>query len=86
MVKKNIIENFLMGNVPLKNFDKTYAELARNHQDKLTKPNGSLGDLEDYAVWMAGWQKRKKPNMENFHCLVFILKNIAKYIILITQF
>lgn len=85
MVKKNIIENFLMGNVPLKNFDKTYAELARNHQDKLTKPNGSLGDLEDYAVWMAGWQKRKKPNMENFHCLVFASnhgvakKNVSAY-------
>ena len=54
----------------LKNFDNHYANLARNHQNKLTKPKGSLGDLENYAVWMAGW-KKKKPSINNFKCLVF---------------
>ena len=58
MTHKNIIEKFLNGDVPLRQFDKHYANLAQNHQNKLTKPNGSLGKLEKYAIWMAGWQKK----------------------------
>ena len=43
----------------LKSFHEYYANLARKHQNKLTKPIGSLGRLEDFAIWMAGWQKEK---------------------------
>ena len=60
MDNKKIIKNLLNGKILLKNFDNHYANLARKHQNKLTKPKGSLGDLENYAVWMAGWKKKKK--------------------------
>ncbi len=85
MTHKNIIEKFLNGDVPLRQFDKHYANLAQNHQNKLTKPNGSLGKLEKYAIWMAGWQKKKKPSMDNFQCLIFAAnhgvakKNVSAY-------
>ncbi|MDC3235060.1 nicotinate-nucleotide--dimethylbenzimidazole phosphoribosyltransferase [Candidatus Puniceispirillum sp.] len=40
-------------------------------QAKLTKPNGSLGRLEDVAIWMAGWQRRERPSIDHGQCLVF---------------
>ena len=46
MINKNIIREFLNGEIQYKQFDKYYADLARNRQDKLTKPMGSLGKLE----------------------------------------
>ncbi len=85
MTNKNVIEKFLNGEIPLKQFDRYYANLASNHQKNLTKPRGSLGKLEKYAIWMAGWQKKKKPKMNNFHCLVFVgnhgvaKKNVSAY-------
>ena len=71
MIDKNIISKFLNGEVQYKQFDKYYANLAKNRQNSLTKPRGSLGKLEEYAVWMAGWQKKEKPAIKNFQCLVF---------------
>ena len=72
MIDKNIIRKFLNGEVQYKKFDKHYANLAKKHQNSLTKPKGSLGKLEKYAIWMAGWQKKEKPTMNNFQCLVFV--------------
>ena len=60
MINKNIIKKFLNGEVPYKQFDKYYSNLAKKLQNSLTKPKGSLGKLEEYAIWMAGWRKRKK--------------------------
>ena len=71
MIDKNIITKFLNGEVQYKQFDKYYANLAKNRQNNLTKPIGSLGKLEKYAIWMAGWQKKEKPTINNFQCLVF---------------
>ena len=71
MIDKNIIRKFLNGEVQYKQFDKYYANLAKNRQNNLTKPIGSLGKLEKYAIWMAGWQKKEKPTINNFQCLVF---------------
>src|SRR5918995_1685060 len=34
--------------------DRAAARAARERQDALLKPRGSLGRLEDLAVWMAG--------------------------------
>lgn len=43
--------------------------LAR--QGQLTKPPGSLGRLEDLAVWMAGWQGRGIPAADRPQVLIF---------------
>ena len=40
-------------------------------QSQLTKPPGSLGKLEDIAIWMAGWQRTKQPAICHGLCLVF---------------
>ena len=45
------------------------AALAR--QAQLTKPAGSLGRLEDIAVFFAGWQGREKPAIGNGKVVVF---------------
>jgi nicotinate-nucleotide--dimethylbenzimidazole phosphoribosyltransferase len=42
---------------------------AQARQGELTKPPGSLGRLEEIAVWLAGWQGT--PRLENVHALVF---------------
>lgn len=44
---------------------------ARARQGHLTKPPGSLGRLEDLAVWLAGWQGREKPGVERPQILIF---------------
>ena len=59
MIDKNIIKKILNSEIKFKQFDKYYADLARKHQNSLTKPNGSLGKMEKYAIWMAGWHKKK---------------------------
>ena len=66
---KNIIEKFLNGEFPLKQFDKRFANLAQSHQNNLTKPKGSLGKLEKYAIWMAGWQKKNTLQWITFSAL-----------------
>ena len=40
-------------------------------QNQLTKPPGSLGKLEDIAIWMAGWQRNERPDIRHGQCLVF---------------
>ncbi len=46
-------------------------EAARARQGQLTKPPGSLGRLEDMAVWLAGWQGREKPRLDRVEVIVF---------------
>ncbi|MDQ7261629.1 nicotinate-nucleotide--dimethylbenzimidazole phosphoribosyltransferase [Paracoccus sp. PS-1] len=55
----------------MKEFDETAAAAARDRQDQLTKPPGSLGRLEELAVFMAGWQGRERPAIERAQALVF---------------
>ena len=45
------------------------AALAR--QDTLTKPQGSLGRLEELAVWLARWQGRAMPRLDKVEIIVF---------------
>jgi len=47
------------------------AAQARARQDTLTKPPGSLGRLEDIAVWCAGWRGSPEPRLERLATLVF---------------
>lgn len=51
--------------------DQAAADAARARQAVLTKPPGSLGRLEDLAVFLAGWQGRPVPVLDNVHCVVF---------------
>ncbi|MBB5710945.1 nicotinate-nucleotide--dimethylbenzimidazole phosphoribosyltransferase [Sphingomonas xinjiangensis] len=45
------------------------AALAR--QSVLTKPAGSLGRLEEIAVFLAGWQARERPRLDRSRVAVF---------------
>jgi nicotinate-nucleotide--dimethylbenzimidazole phosphoribosyltransferase len=49
--------------------DARAAALAR--QAELTKPAGSLGRLEDIAVFFASWQGREKPRIDRARAVVF---------------
>ncbi len=51
--------------------DASAAKAARARQDSLTKPPGSLGRLEDLAVFMAGWRGVERPRIARAQALVF---------------
>jgi nicotinate-nucleotide--dimethylbenzimidazole phosphoribosyltransferase len=51
--------------------DEAAAAAARSRQALLTKPAGSLGRLEDLAIWLAAWQGRETPRLERVLALVF---------------
>lgn len=44
---------------------------ARARQTRLTKPPGSLGRLEELAIFLAGWQGRECPAFDRGRVLVF---------------
>ena len=46
-------------------------EAAADRQARLTKPAGSLGRLEDLALWLATWQGRHPPQLERPYTAVF---------------
>lgn len=46
------------------------AAVARR-QDTLTKPQGSLGRLEEIVGWLARWQRRDMPNLDRVKVIVF---------------
>lgn len=45
--------------------------LAEARQAQLTKPPGSLGRLEEIAVFLAGWQGRERPAILNGQAIIF---------------
>ncbi|HUC62126.1 MAG TPA: nicotinate-nucleotide--dimethylbenzimidazole phosphoribosyltransferase [Alphaproteobacteria bacterium] len=47
------------------------ADAARAREGQLTKPAGSLGRLEEIAIWLSAWQHRHPPSLDNPLCLVF---------------
>ena len=44
---------------------------AQARDAMLTKPAGSLGRLEEVALWVAGWQGRAQPRIEHPLVLIF---------------
>ncbi|MFT3966491.1 MAG: nicotinate-nucleotide--dimethylbenzimidazole phosphoribosyltransferase, partial [Sphingobium sp.] len=44
---------------------------AAARQGALTKPPGSLGRLEDIALFLAGWQGRERPVLERGRAAIF---------------
>ena len=55
----------------LPKFDDTAGKNAQARQDSLTKPQGSLGRLEELAVFMAGWRGTSRPVIGRAQALVF---------------
>jgi len=51
--------------------DSTALDAACARQSQLTKPAGSLGRLEEIAVFFAGWQGRERPLLEHARAVVF---------------
>jgi nicotinate-nucleotide--dimethylbenzimidazole phosphoribosyltransferase len=51
--------------------DSGAADAAAIRQQTLTKPPGSLGRLEELAVWLARWQRREMPRLERVTIAVF---------------
>ena len=56
---------------PLPPADEAARAAALAHQSQLTKPAGSLGRLEDLAVWLAGWQGTGRPEIKRPQVLIF---------------
>ncbi|WP_371037129.1 nicotinate-nucleotide--dimethylbenzimidazole phosphoribosyltransferase [Rhodosalinus sp. FB01] len=55
----------------LPGFDDAAARAAAARQASLTKPPGSLGRLEEIAVFVAGWRGDPRPRLETAQALVF---------------
>jgi nicotinate-nucleotide--dimethylbenzimidazole phosphoribosyltransferase len=51
--------------------DREAAAAAEARQGQLTKPAGSLGRLEELAVWLATWQARHPPSLDHPRTIVF---------------
>jgi nicotinate-nucleotide--dimethylbenzimidazole phosphoribosyltransferase len=51
--------------------DSHAADSAARRQQALTKPPGSLGRLEELAVWVARWQGRELPRLDHVTIAVF---------------
>jgi nicotinate-nucleotide--dimethylbenzimidazole phosphoribosyltransferase len=51
--------------------DRRAAEAAAVRQQQLTKPPGSLGRLEELAIWLAHWQRREIPRLDRVMIAVF---------------
>jgi len=47
------------------------ADAAARRQQNLTKPPGSLGRLEELAIWLARWQENAAPRLERITIAVF---------------
>jgi nicotinate-nucleotide--dimethylbenzimidazole phosphoribosyltransferase len=47
------------------------ATAATRRQQALTKPPGSLGRLEELAIWLARWQGRELPRLDRITIAVF---------------
>ena len=51
--------------------DEAAAAQGRARDLQLTKPPGSLGRLEDLAAWLAAWQGRAQPKLDQPLVAVF---------------
>jgi nicotinate-nucleotide--dimethylbenzimidazole phosphoribosyltransferase len=59
----------LLPHLPAPDLEAGTAASAR--QAQLTKPAGSLGRLEELAIWLATWQARHPPRLDHPRTLVF---------------
>lgn len=62
---------FVLDKNTLSKFDDTSFKAALTRLDNLTKPQGSLGRLENIAAWLCGWQRVEKPRAHKAYTLIF---------------
>lgn len=58
-------------NAPCQQPDARYEAAARQRQARLTKPSGSLGELENAVTRLAAMQGREHPTTDKVHISVF---------------
>ena len=58
-------------NKPVSIISHDYVVAARQHQNNLTKPQGSLGVLEDIAVRLSAMYSSTKPAVDRVHIVIF---------------
>lgn len=51
--------------------DDRQADIAERRQQNLTKPPGSLGRLEELAIWLARWQRHEQPRLDRVTIAVY---------------
>ena len=51
--------------------DRKVYQFAKERNAQLTKPKGSLGRLEDIALWYASWQGRVQPTIKKPQVVIF---------------
>ncbi len=56
---------------PAKSVNQHQYDDARSRQDQLTKPQGSLGELESIAIRLASLQNRSRPCLDKIKIVVF---------------
>jgi nicotinate-nucleotide--dimethylbenzimidazole phosphoribosyltransferase len=55
----------------LSTIDQSASEGASARNGQLTKPPGALGQLEDLAIWYAGWRGTPRPYIEAPQVIIF---------------
>ena len=65
------IEEFTAALADLPSANGLHRAAAQERQRKLTKPPGSLGRLEEFAKFLAGWNKSGVPSAERARTVVF---------------
>ncbi len=58
-------------NNPIKPASASYREQASSRQENLTKPPGSLGELESIAIRLAALQQREQPSLDKVFISIF---------------
>src|SRR6476620_9396570 len=51
--------------------ERRFADMAARRQQNPTTPPGSLGRLEELAIWLAQWQGRELPRLDRVTVAVF---------------
>ncbi len=51
--------------------DEEAVDAVRMHDAQLTKPPGSLGKMEELVAWLARWQGKGKPTLDNPMVAIF---------------
>lgn len=67
----NTINDIKQATLKQINSNEAAQKLANERQSQLTKPQGSLGKLEEIAIWLAGWQGVEKPKLDRVDTLIF---------------